>query len=104
MQCVRPEVARARYPMIKQLIGSGILAVSVFGGLAGCTSLRVTSDVNRAVVGSVQCHTFGWAGTFRGDSPMRNGIANPVNEARLRGAIQAQLATLGVQPANGAAP
>ena len=91
--------------MMKNLVCGGILAVAVFGGLEGCTSLRVTSDVNRAVVGSVQCRTFGWAGTFRGDSPMRNGIANPVNEARLRGAIQAQLATLGVQPAaGGAAP
>jgi hypothetical protein len=89
--------------MMKQLVCSGILAVTAFGGLAGCTSLRVTSDVNKAVVGSVQCHTFGWAGTFRGDSPMRNGIANPVNEARLRGAIQGQMAILGVQPASGAA-
>jgi uncharacterized protein DUF4136 len=87
--------------MIKKLVCGGILAATVFGGLAGCTTLRVTSDVNRAVVGSVQCHTFGWAGTFRGDSPMRNGIANPVNEARLRGAITAQLAAVGVQPANG---
>ena len=84
--------------MIKQLVRTGIVAVTVFGGLAACTSLRVTSDVNRAVVGSVQCHTFTWAGSFRGDSPMRNGIANPVNEARLRGAITAQLAAVGVQP------
>ena len=89
--------------MMKQLVFGGIVAVSISGGLAGCTTLRVTSDVNRAVVGSVQCHTFGWAGTFRGDSPMRNGIANPVNEARLRSAIQGQLAALGIQPANGAA-
>jgi hypothetical protein len=84
--------------MIKQLVRTGIVAVTVFGGLAACTSLRVTSDVNRAVVGSVQCHTFAWAGAFKGDSPMRNGIANPVNEARLRGAITAQLAAVGVQP------
>jgi len=91
--------------MMKQLIRSGILAVTVFGGLAACTSLRVTSDVNRATVGSVQCHTFAWAGAFRGDSPMRNGIANPVNEARLRGAITAQLAAVGVHPvAAGASP
>lgn len=84
--------------MMKQLIRTGIVAVTVFGGLAACTSLRVTSDVNRAVVGSVQCHTFAWAGSFKGNSPMRNGIANPVNEARLRGAITAQLAAVGVQP------
>lgn len=87
--------------MMKQLFCSGILAVTTFGGLAGCTSLRVTSDVNRTVVGSVQCRTFGWAGTFKGDSPIRNSIANPVNEARLRGAIQVQLAAVGVQPAGG---
>jgi hypothetical protein len=85
--------------MIKQLVRTGIVAVTVFGGLAACTSLRVTSDVNRAVAGSVQCHTFAWAGAFKGDSPMRNGIANPVNEARLRGAITAQLAAVGVQRA-----
>jgi hypothetical protein len=85
--------------MIKQLFCTGVLAVTVMGGLAGCTSLRVTSDVNRAVVGSVQCHTYAWAGNFKGNSPLRNGIANPVNESRLRGAIAAQLATQGVQPA-----
>jgi hypothetical protein len=85
--------------MIKQLIGTGIIAAAVFGGLAGCESLRVTSDVNRAVVGSVQCRTFAWAGQFKTDSNLRNGIANPVNEARLRGAITSHLASVGVQPA-----
>lgn len=83
----------------RRLVCTGILAVTVFGGLAGCTSLRVTSDVNRAVAGSVQCHTFAWAGSFKGNSPMRNGIANPVNESRLRGSVTAQLAAVGVQPA-----
>jgi hypothetical protein len=87
--------------MMKQLVCTGIVAVTIFGGLAGCTTLRVTSDVNRAVVGSVQCHTFGWAGTFSGTSPLRNSIANPVNESRLRGAITAHLSTVGVQPATG---
>jgi len=87
--------------MVKQLVCTGIVAVTVFGGLAACTTLRVTSDVNRAVVGSVQCHTFAWAGTFKGNSPLRNGIANPVNEARLRSAITAHLASVGVQPVAG---
>ena len=85
--------------MMKQLICTGVLAVTVMGGLAGCTSLHVKSDVNRAVVGSVQCHTYAWAGNFKGNSPLRDSIANPVNESRLRGAIAAQLATQGVQPA-----
>jgi hypothetical protein len=87
--------------MMKQLIRTGILAATVFGGLAACTTLRVTSDVNRAVAGSVQCHTFAWAGTFKSDSPLRSSIANPVNESRLRGAIAAHLASMGVQPATG---
>ncbi len=82
---------------MKQLIRTGILAVTVVGGLAACTSLRVTSDVNRAVAGSVQCHTFAWAGSFKGNSPLRDSIANPVNEARLRTAITAQLVLVGVQ-------
>lgn len=87
--------------MIKQLVRTGVLAITVFGGLAACTTLRVTSDVNRTVAGSIQCHTFGWAGTFKGNSPLRNGIANPVNEARLRSAITASLTSMGVQPATG---
>jgi Domain of unknown function (DUF4136) len=87
--------------MMKQLIRTGILAATVFGGLAACTTLRVTSDVNTAVAGSVQCHTFAWAGTFKSDSPLRSSIANPVNESRLRGAITAHLASMGVQPATG---
>src|SRR5690242_4480475 len=87
--------------MMRQLIRTGICAISVSGGLAACASLHVTSDVNKAVAGSVQCHTFAWAGSFKGDSPLRDSIANPVNEARLRNAITANLAAAGVQPAAG---
>lgn len=84
---------------MKQSIRTGILAVTVVAGLAACSSLRVTSDVNRAVAGSVQCHTFAWAGAFKGDSALRDSIANPVNEARLRTAITSQLILVGVQAA-----
>ncbi len=87
--------------MMRQLVRTGLFAVAVSGGLAACASLRVTSDVNRAMAGSVQCHTFAWAGTFKSDSPLRDSIANPVNEARLRNAITANLAAVGVQPASG---
>lgn len=65
---------------------------------ASCTSLYVRSDVNQALIGSVRCHTFAWAGSFHGNSPLRNSIANPVNETRLRSAIAAHLAAGGVQP------
>jgi uncharacterized protein DUF4136 len=87
--------------MTRQLIRTGTLAIAMCGGLVACASLRVTSDVNRAVAGSVQCHTFAWAGTFKGDSTLRDTIANPVNEARLRNAIAANLAAVGVHPATG---
>lgn len=65
--------------------------------LAGC-ALQVRSDVNRSAFHSGQCKTYAWAGAFRTDNPMRNTIANPVNESRLRAAIAAHMQTLGVQP------
>jgi hypothetical protein len=68
--------------------------------LSGCTTLRVTSDVNTAAISSVQCHTFSWAGSFHGNEALRGTIANPVNESRLRAAIQENLGAIGVQPAS----
>ena len=63
--------------------------------LAACTTLSVRSDVNSALIGQVHCNTFAWAGSFRGSSPLRNTIANPLNESRLRAAITANLAAKG---------
>jgi hypothetical protein len=85
--------------MMKQLIRTCVVAVAAVGGLAACASLRVTSDVNTPLVASVHCHTYAWAGAFHGNSPLRNGIANPLNESRLRGALAVHLAAAGVQPA-----
>jgi hypothetical protein len=85
--------------MIKQVFAC-VVAASVVGGLAACTSLRVTSDVNQPLAGTVKCQSFDWAGSFHGSSDsLRSTIANPVNEARLRAAIQANLGTVGVHPA-----
>jgi hypothetical protein len=85
--------------MIKQLFVS-VVAGSVVCGLAACSSLRVTSDVNKSLAGSVKCQSFDWAGSFHGSSDsLRSTIANPVNEARLRSAIQSNLTTAGVHPA-----
>ncbi len=58
---------------------------------AGC-SLNVRSDANHALLSSVHCGSYAWAGSFRGTSPLRNTIANPLNEERLRSAITAHLA------------
>jgi hypothetical protein len=85
--------------MIKQVF-IGALAASAVCGLCACTSLRVTSDVNQSLASTVKCHSFAWAGSFRGSSDsLRSTIANPVNEARLRAAIEANLLTVGVQQA-----
>jgi Domain of unknown function (DUF4136) len=59
--------------------------------LSSCSALYVKSDVNQALISTVHCGSFAWAGSFRGNSPLRNTIANPVNESRLRAAIAAHL-------------
>jgi hypothetical protein len=84
--------------MIKHIFSTSTVALAAVGTLAACTSLRVTSDVNSNQSAS-GCHTYAWAGSLREvNGPMRN-IVNPLNEARLRSAIAANLATKGVQPA-----
>jgi hypothetical protein len=85
--------------MNKRLIGSLALSATVVAGLSACTYLEVRSDVNPALVDSVQCHTFAWVGSFRGNSPARANVASPLNEERLRAAISANLAASGVRQA-----
>jgi len=89
--------------MNKQAIQKSLscaVAASVALGLGACTTLRVTSDVNQPLAATVRCQSFDWAGSFHGNSDsLRSTIANPVNEARLRAAISANLSTLGVQKA-----
>ena len=82
--------------MIKQVLAR-VVTVSLACGLAAaCTSLRVTSDVNKSLAGSVRCQSFAWAGSFHGNSDLRSTVANPVNEARLRAAIASNLSAVGV--------
>ena len=85
--------------MVKLLTRISIVTVAAALGPTACTSLQVKSDTNTALIHSVQCHTFAWAGSFRENSPLRGTIANPINENRLRTAIAARLQTLGMQPA-----
>ena len=81
-----------------------VLAASA--AVAGCTSIPVRTDQDSQLLASVHCQSFGWAGGFKGSSPLRNTIANPLNESRLRDAIAANLQTLGkpVVEAPNAAP
>jgi Domain of unknown function (DUF4136) len=64
--------------------------------LAGCASIAVRTDQNSQLLASVHCQSVAWAGGFKGDSPLRTSIANPLNEARLRDAIAADLQTAGL--------
>jgi hypothetical protein len=67
---------------------------------AACTTLRVRSDINTAAL-NTQCHSFEWAGSFHPRAGVLHEVANPVNESRLRAAIQSNLAARGVTLANG---
>lgn len=77
--------------MSKMPIRAGLLVAAVAYLLSACHTLTVHSDVNSALIGSVHCSSFAWAGSFHGDSPLRNTVANPINETRLRSAIAAHL-------------
>jgi hypothetical protein len=76
--------------MSQRLIRTTALGLVAAALASGC-ALSVKSDVNHALVGSVHCGSYAWAGTFRGSSPLRNTIANPLNEERLRTAIATHL-------------
>ncbi|HEY2807669.1 MAG TPA: DUF4136 domain-containing protein [Steroidobacteraceae bacterium] len=67
------------------------------GLVSGC-ALRVKSDVNHTLIGSVHCGSYAWAGSFSGSSPLRNSVASPLNEERLRSAIARHLSAGTVQP------
>lgn len=76
---------------MSQSVVRTILTAFLATGLVHGCALSVKSDVNRALVKSVHCGTYAWAGSFRGANPLRNSIANPLNEERLRTAIAAHL-------------
>ena len=79
--------------MLRQLLRTVLVVAAVAGTLASCSTLSVKSDVNTALIGSVHCNTFAWAGSFRGNNALRSTVANPLNESRLRAAIAAHLTT-----------
>jgi len=74
-----------------------LAAAAAASALGACATLTVHSDVNTALIDSVRCNSFAFAGEFKGNSPLRGTVANPVNEARLRDAIAARLQAAGAQ-------
>src|SRR5579862_9660204 len=77
-----------------------VLAASA--ALAGCTGIPVRTDQNSQLMATVRCQSMAWAGGFKGDSPLRSTIANPLNEGRLRDAIAANLQAAGIPLLDGA--
>ena len=80
--------------MVRRTLFVPVLAAAT--ALAGCTGIPVRTDQNSQLLASVHCQSVAWAGGFKGASPLRNTIANPLNEARLREAIAADLQTAGI--------
>ena len=80
--------------MVRRTLFVPVLAAAT--ALAGCTGIPVRTDQNSRLLASVHCQSLAWAGGFKGASPLRSTIANPLNEARLRDAIAADLQTAGL--------
>jgi uncharacterized protein DUF4136 len=87
--------------MLKPPVRVALIVPALACAVTACTTLHVKSDVNTALIGSVHCSSFAWAGSFHGHSPLRNTIASPLNESRLRAAIAAHLKTGTIQDAPG---
>jgi len=84
--------------MNNQIFRTCIVVFATGLTMSACVSWRVNSDVASGANAS-RCHSYAWAGSFH--NPSGRSVANPLNESRLRGAIAANLASKGVQPASG---
>jgi hypothetical protein len=67
-------------------------------GLAACSSLPVTTDVNPNM-SVLNCHTYAFAKEFVANANQPAAYGNPLNAERLRVAIEANLAARGIQRA-----
>jgi len=71
-------------------------------GLAACTTLPVTVDMNPNM-SVTNCHTYAFAKEFVANANQPAAYGNPLNAERLRVAIEANLAARGIQRADHAA-
>jgi hypothetical protein len=80
-----------------------LICASVAGalgvGLAGCSSLPVTTDANPNMSVS-SCHTYAFANEHLANSDHPAAYGNPLNAQRLREAVAVNLAAKGIQPAD----
>ncbi len=75
-----------------QTAAAGVLGL----GLAACTSLPVTTDVNPNM-SVASCHTYAFAAEHVANGYQPAAYGNPLNAERLRNAIAANLAARGIQ-------
>ncbi len=71
-------------------------------GLAACSTLRVTTDVNPNM-SVTNCHTYAFAKEYVANANQPAAYGNPLNAERLRVAIESNLAARGIQRADRAA-
>ncbi|HEY5264115.1 MAG TPA: DUF4136 domain-containing protein [Steroidobacteraceae bacterium] len=76
--------------------GASVMGVAV--GLAACTTLPVTTDINPNMSVS-NCHTYAFAQEHVANADQPSAFGNPLNAERLRVAIEANLAAKGIQRA-----
>jgi hypothetical protein len=79
----------------RHLIHTAGIGALVFS-LAACTTLPVTTDANPALSLSA-CHTYAFAQEHMANADQPAAYANPLNADRLRSAIEANLASKGIQ-------
>jgi len=80
---------------VVQTAVAGVLGL----GLAACSSLRVTTDVNPNL-SVTSCHTYAFAKEFVANANQPAAYGNPLNAERLRVAIEYNLAARGIQRAD----
>jgi hypothetical protein len=84
--------------MSNKLIAAIVAGICLVA-LAACTGLAVRTDMNPAY-SVVNCHTYAFANEHVANADQPAAYANPLNADRLRGAIAANLAAKGIQPAD----
>jgi len=86
----------------RHVVQAAVAGVLGLVGLAACSSLHVTTDVNPNL-SVTSCHTYAFAKEFVANANQPAAYGNPLNAERLRVAIESNLAARGIQRADRAA-
>jgi len=85
--------------MLNRYVTSAAVAGALGLGLAGCTTLPVTTDANPNM-SVANCHTYAFAQEHVANADQPAAYGNPLNAHRLRVSIEANLAAKGIQRAD----